>query len=123
VGTAVIAIFSLATSTVTPNRAIETVIGLVLVFLAPGFSLACSVLSDGQLTRAERLLASIGLSLAITVCVAVALAALPVGLTRHTMALALGGLCLLLALLGIARIKLADQANHESAEDMAIESE
>ena len=56
----------------------------------PGFALVCAVLPDRQLSRGERLLASVGMSLAITVCAAVALAAAPVGLSRQSIAVALG---------------------------------
>ena len=65
-------------------------LGIAMVFLVPGFALVCAVLPDGQLSSAERLLASVGLSLAVAVGVAVVLAALPVGLTRTSFAFVLG---------------------------------
>jgi uncharacterized membrane protein len=72
-------------------------LGLLMVFVLPGFALACAAVPRYQ-SPVERLLATVGLSLAITTCTAVLLAALPVGLSRESLAVVLGGLTIALSI-------------------------
>jgi uncharacterized membrane protein len=62
-----------------------------MVFVVPGFAAVCAVLSRRELSPGERVLASLGISLAISVCMSVLLAATPIGLTRSSLAAVLGG--------------------------------
>lgn len=73
------------------------VLGLVLVLILPGFMLLWAILPEGRLSYDERLLASVGGSMAITICVAVSLAATPIGLSRTSLSVALGALTLALS--------------------------
>ena len=79
---------------------VRIVLGILMVLFVPGFSLVCAVLPQRQLTRGERLLASVGMSLAVTVCASVALAAAPIGLSRQSVAVALGVFTLVCSVLG-----------------------
>jgi len=66
-------------------------LGMLTVFFLPGFAAISAVFPAGQLQRTDRLLACLGVSLAATVCTAVLLAALPIGLTRDSLSIVLGG--------------------------------
>ncbi len=83
---------------------LRLVLGILIVFLVPGFALVTAVLPDRQLSRSERLLASIGLSVVTTVCAAVALAAVPIGLSRQSIGVALGLVTLLCSAIAAYRI-------------------
>src|SRR5580704_12036551 len=72
-------------------QALRIALGLMMVFVVPGFAAVCAVLSRRELSRGECLLASLGISLAISVCMSVLLAAAPIGLTRSSLAAVLGG--------------------------------
>jgi uncharacterized membrane protein len=79
-------------------------LGLLMVFVLPGYALACAALPQHQ-SPVERLLATVGLSLAITTCTAVLLAALPVGLSRESFAVVLGGLTIALSICAAFRTR------------------
>lgn len=64
--------------------------GLLLVCALPGFATVCALLPASELSLGERILASVGASLAITVCVAVLLAVSPIGLSKNSAAVTLG---------------------------------
>jgi uncharacterized membrane protein len=83
-------------------EAVQIVLGLLMVFLIPGFSLACAAIPERQ-SLAERLLASVGLSVAVTTCAAVLLAATPVGLTRESLAVFIGCFTIVLSFVGLYR--------------------
>ena len=93
-GTCLIALITVATAGLTVPQPVRVVLGVPLVFLLSGFAILCTVLPDQQLSWGERLLASLGLSLAMTTCVAVILAATPIGLSKTSFAVALGGITL-----------------------------
>ena len=67
---------------------VRILLGLPLVFGLPGFALVCAAV-PGELTDGERLLASVGASIAIAVCSAVLLGA-TVGLSARSAAALLG---------------------------------
>lgn len=91
VGTFVTAALTAAVASLAVPQAVRITLGLPMVVLLPGFAVVCAVLPDGQLSRGERLLASLGISLAIATCTAVLLAATPIGLSRGSFAAVLGG--------------------------------
>lgn len=66
-------------------------LGVAMVFVVPGFATACAVVPRREFSLGECLLASLGISLAISVCMSVLLAATPIGLTRNSLAAVLGG--------------------------------
>jgi uncharacterized membrane protein len=85
------------------SRPLSTVLGLPLALLLPGCAAVCSVIPRRDFSG-DRLLVGSGLSLAISTCVAVGLAAANVGLTRASFGYALGGLTLSLSLCALYRL-------------------
>jgi len=71
-------------------QALRVALGIPLVLLLPGYVTLCAVLPQRELSLAERALATLGGSMAISTCVSVLLAALPVGLSRVSGATTLG---------------------------------
>jgi uncharacterized membrane protein len=96
--TCLFALVTVVTARVPVPQPVRVVLGVPLVFLLSGFAVVCTVLPGQRLSWGERLLASLGLSLAITTCVAVSLAASPIGLSRTSFAVALGGITAVLSL-------------------------
>ena len=70
---------------------VRIVFGLLIVFVVPGFAAVCAVLPKSQLACEEHLIAILGISLAMATCAAMLLAAAPIGLSRESFAVALGG--------------------------------
>ncbi len=81
---------------------IRVACGILSVLVLPGFALATAVRPSGDLLPHD-VLASVGLSLAISTGVAVLLAALPIGLTRSSFGLSLGVLTIVLSLVAALR--------------------
>jgi uncharacterized membrane protein len=73
-------------------QSIRIVPGVLIIFILPGFVILSAVNPDLQLSWIELVLASLGISISMTTCVAVLLAATPVGLSRSSFAIALGGI-------------------------------
>jgi uncharacterized membrane protein len=90
-------------TTAMPNSA-RIALGVLIVFVLPGFVSTCGALPDRTLGWGERLLASVGLSLAIATCTAVILAALPIGLSRKSFAVGLGSVTVALSIVALVRI-------------------
>jgi uncharacterized membrane protein len=72
-------------------QSLRVILGVPMVFFLPGFATLPAVFPSGRLSRAEILVASLGISLAATVCLAVLLGSLPIGLTRGSFSVALSG--------------------------------
>ena len=73
-------------------HAVQVVLGLLMVFVVPGLSLGCAAFPERQ-PVVERLLASMGISVAAATCAAMLLAATPIGLSRQLLGELLGGDC------------------------------
>jgi uncharacterized membrane protein len=71
-------------------QVVRVVLGLPLVLLLPGFAAVSAALPGRDLSLPERLLASLGASLAISICISVLLAATPIGLSKGSAAVVLG---------------------------------
>ena len=69
---------------------VRIALGVLIVFIVPGFALVCAVLPERQFSSSERLLASVGASVAVAISVAVLLGATPVGLSRLSFSVVLG---------------------------------
>jgi uncharacterized membrane protein len=106
-GTCVGASVTVATATVVVPQGVRIVLGVLMVLVLPGFALVCAVLPERQLSSGECLLASVGMSLAIVTCVAVLLGATPVGLTRESLAVALGGGTIILSIFAGFRMRFS----------------
>lgn len=84
----------------------QIVLGLLMVFVVPGLALVCAA-RPGLQSWLEGLLASVGISVCVATCVAVLLAATPIGFSRQPLAELLGGVVIVLSLGGLYRSRLA----------------
>lgn len=89
--TCFIAFAVVVTANIALPKPVQIMFGLLMVFVMPGFAVVSAVLPPWQLSTGERLLASLGISLAVVTCAAVLLAATPIGLSRVSLAIAIGG--------------------------------
>jgi uncharacterized membrane protein len=87
--TAVLAAVATAAEYIAAPEPARIVLGVLLVFLLPGFAAVCATLPRKQLSAGERVLASLGASLAITVCSSILLGA-TIGLSQKSIAGFLG---------------------------------
>ena len=92
-GVLFIASMAIVTAFIVVPQILRITLGILLVFFLPGFAAmhAAFPSRDRGFSRIELILASLGISLAVTICTAVLLAALPIGLTRNSISIALGG--------------------------------
>src|ERR1700753_1707010 len=90
VGTGVIALLAAVAEVIAAPQAVRVVLGIPLVLFLPGFAAVCAVLPGRELSWGERLLAALGTSLAISICVSMLLAATPIGLSKGSAAAVLG---------------------------------
>jgi len=89
-GTGAAALLGAIAEVIGVPQVVRVVLGIPLVLVFPGFVAVCAVLPGRELSRGERMLASLGASVAITLCVSVLLAATPIGLSRGSAAAVLG---------------------------------
>jgi hypothetical protein len=90
-GTCLAATLTIVTVYVATLQAVRVALGVLIVFILPGFAVVCAVLPARQLASGERLLASLGISLAVATCTAVLLGATPIGLGQESFSVTLGG--------------------------------
>lgn len=103
-GTLLAASLTLVTVAAPVPPAVRIALGMLMVFFLPGFAIACAAQRSGlQLSRGDFLLASLGISLAVTACTAVLLAATPAGLTRGSIAVVLGGITAMASIYALLR--------------------
>jgi uncharacterized membrane protein len=121
VASCVVGILSVVTSEVAALRVARIVPGLLIVFIVSGFALVSAVFPERQFTFIEYLLASVGASLAISTTASVALAAAPVGLTRLSFSIALGGCTLILSATSWWRMHFIEERKHNK--DISIVAE
>lgn len=115
--TCLVAALTVATAYVDVPQFVRIVFGLVIVFVVPGFAAVCAMLPESQLAFEEHLIAILGISLAMATCAAMLLAAAPIGLSRESFAVALGGTTVLLSLYAGIRSQLsATTEERESVE-------
>jgi uncharacterized membrane protein len=113
-GTLIVALLTLVTVGVAVPPAVRIALGMLMVFLLPGFAVVCAAQSsERQLSRGEWLLASLGISLAVTACSAVLLAATPMGLTRDSIAAVLGGITAMASAYALVRARMPKGAADE----------
>jgi Protein of unknown function (DUF1616) len=87
-------------------HAVEIVLGLLMVFVVPGLSAVFAALPECQ-SWLERLLASVGISVAVATLAVVLLAATPMGFSRQPFGELLGGVTVVLSVGGLYRSRLA----------------
>lgn len=91
--TAVCALVTMVIEYVAVPQAARIIPGALMVFFLPGFATVRAVLPARDMSGGERLLASLGVSMVITICTSVLLGA-TVGLSQRSAAVTLGGLTL-----------------------------
>ena len=111
IATCVVAAAAMAIATTGTPEVFRMILGLLLVFVLPGYALECAAVPQHS-SSVERLLATAGLSLAVAICTAVLLAALPVGLSRESLALTLGGLTIVLSVCAAFRTAHSEDPSH-----------
>ncbi len=104
--TCIVAALTVATAYVGVPQFVRIVFGVLIVFILPGFAAVRAVFPQGRLAFEEHIVAILGTSLAMAVCAAVLLAAAPIGLSRESFAVALGGITVLLSLYAGLRSRL-----------------
>jgi len=109
-GTGLAAVFTIVTASVAAPQAVRIALGVLIVFVLPGFAILCAVFPGPKLSPSERLLASVGTSLAMTIYVSVLLGTTPMGLSQESLAVTLGGTTIAASLLAGVRTRYADEA-------------
>lgn len=90
-GACVLASLVVLSALVEIPQGLRIISGLLMVFFLPGFVVLSAFGSTLQLSWPEFALASLGISVSMATCVAVLLAAMPIGLSRFSFAIVLGG--------------------------------
>jgi uncharacterized membrane protein len=90
IGTGVVALLAAIAELIGAPQAVRVVLGIPLVLVLPGFAAVCAVLPGRELSSGERALATLGISLAISICISTLLAATPIGLSKGSAATVLG---------------------------------
>jgi uncharacterized membrane protein len=116
VGSCLVGILNVAAVGIAVPHLVQIMLGASIVFIVPGFALVCAVLPERQFSRGERLLASVGMSLALATGATVLLGATPIGLTRLSLAVVLAVCTLTLSIYSIWRAGgLRGRRGHEVA--------
>ncbi len=103
VGTGLAASLSIAMPFVTAPQAGRIAPAILIVFVLPGFAAVGAVFPAGRLAPEERIVGSLGISLAIAICTAVLLGATPVGLSQKSFAVVLGASTATLSVVALLR--------------------
>lgn len=106
-GTCFVASVTVATANIALPKAVQIMLGLLMVFILPGFAVVSAV-PPRRLSSGERLLAGLGISVAVVTCTAVLLAATPIGLSRVSLAVAIGVGTIITSICAWFRTPLAD---------------
>jgi hypothetical protein len=102
VASCVVGALTAASAAVAMPQAMRVALALTTMFALSGFAALCAVLPERAFSVDEVIAASLGISLALSTGVAMALVALPVGLSRGSFAVVLGlGTLVLAASAGI----------------------
>ena len=113
-GTCLAASLTIVTAYVATLQAVRIALGVLIVFILPGFAVVCAVLPARQLPSGERLLASLGISLAVATCTAVLLGLTPIGLGQESFSVALGGSTIALSVVAGFRLRLGHDGRRSS---------
>lgn len=109
-GTGLAAALTIGAAYVSVPQPLRAALGLLIVFVLPGFAILCALFPGPQLSRSERLLASLGTSLALTTYTSVLLGTTPMGLSQESLAVTLGATTVAASLLAGVRARYADEA-------------
>lgn len=109
-GTGLAGALTIAGAGVPIPPAVRIALGILIVFVLPGFAILGALFPGPQLSDGERLLASLGTSLAMTIYVSVLLGTTPMGLSQGSLAVTLGVTTIAAAVLAGIRARYADEA-------------
>jgi uncharacterized membrane protein len=109
-GTVLAGAFTIVTANVSVPQAARIALGVLIVFVLPGFAILCAVFPGQQLSTSERLLASVGTSLAMTTSASVLLGTTPMGLSQESLAVTLGATTIAGSVIAGIRTRYADEA-------------
>ena len=116
-GTGLAAVVTVVGAAVAIPPAVRVAFGVPMILLLPGFALVCAVFPERQLSRSDRLIASVGTSLAVAACLSVLLGATPVGLSQESLAVTLGGGTVALSICAGVRLRHAVQGSPRNVSD------
>lgn len=109
-GTGLAAALTVVAASISVPQPLRIALGVLIVFVLPGFAILCAVFPGPQLSPGERLLASLGTSLAMTAYVSVLLGTTPMGLSQESLAVTLGGTTIAASVLAGVRTRHVDAA-------------
>ena len=109
-GTFFVALATVVTADIALPRAVQILLGVLMVFLVPGFAVVSAVLPARYLSNGECLIASLGISLAVVICAGMLLAATPIGLSRVSLAIVIGIGTTITSIYALFRTRLASAA-------------
>jgi uncharacterized membrane protein len=117
VGSCLTGAVTVVAANVAVPQALRVALGVAMVFVVPGFAAVSAVLYRRPLSVGECLLASLGVSLAMTISLSVLLAATPIGLTRSSLAAVLGSGTVILSVYAWRRTRLGRdvRSSHDGA--------
>lgn len=104
-------------------QALRIVLGILIVFLLPGFAIISAVLPYRPLSHGERLLASLGISLGFTTVVAVILGITPIGISRDSVAVALGSSTVMISVYAWFRVPTMNDGSQSAAKGERVQPE
>ena len=108
-GTGVAGALTVVTANVPVPHLLQIALGVLIVFVLPGFAILCAVFPGRQLSRGELLLASVGTSLAMTTYLSVLLGTTPMGLSQESLTVTLGATTIAASVFAGVRTRNADE--------------
>lgn len=114
IGACVVASLGVLGAIVGFPQGVRIMLGLLMVFVLPGFVALSACGSTLKLSWPEVVLASLGISVAMTTCVAVLLGATPIGLSRTSFAIVLGGVTMIGSIYALAKARLESDKRHRN---------
>jgi Protein of unknown function (DUF1616)/Glycosyltransferase Family 4 len=110
----VIGLLSAVTAENSTPSLLRLLLGLAMIFLMPGYATVAAALPGRDPGAGSRLLASLGVSLVISTCTAVGLAAAPIGLSKGSLAIALGAATCVLSVFAVLRAHRFDMGDRSA---------
>jgi uncharacterized membrane protein len=101
-----VGVLAISTADIAMFQIARVALGVLIVFVVPGFSLVSAALPKQQFSPGEFVLSTLGASLAVSATAAVALGAAPVGLTKLSFSVALGCFTVLFSTTAIVRARI-----------------
>ena len=114
IGACVVASLGVLSAIVGIPQGVRITVGLLMVFVLPGFVALSACSSTLKLSWPEVALATLGISVAMATCVAVLLGATRIGLSRTSFAIVLGGGTMMGSIYALAKARLESDKRHRN---------